>query len=62
MNLNSLTVMSTCVMQQRVAIIAPFSYAAVFDLMKNVNRQAVYVTQCMVSGGLVIGLKIVLRV
>lgn len=44
-------------MQQHFAVIAPFSYAAVFDLMKNVNRQAGYVTQCRVSGGLVIGLK-----
>lgn len=44
-------------MQQRFAVIAAFSYAAVFDPMKNVNRQAGYVTQCRVSGGLVIGLK-----
>lgn len=57
MNLNSLTVLSPPVMQQRFAVIAAFSYAAVFDLMKNVNRQAGYVTQCRVSGGLVIGLK-----
>lgn len=56
-NLNSLTVVSLCVMQQRFAVNAVFSYAAVFDLMKNVNRQAGYVTQCRVSGGFVIGLK-----
>ena len=57
MKLNSLTVVSTYVMQQCFAVIAPFSYTAVFDLMKNVNRQAGYVTQCRVSGGLVMGLK-----
>lgn len=44
-------------MQQHLSVIAAFSYAAVFDLMKNVNRQAGYVTECRVSGGLVIGLK-----
>lgn len=57
MNLNSLTVVSPCVMQQAFAVIAAFSYAALFDLMKNVNRQESYVTQCRMSGGLVIGLK-----
>lgn len=57
MNLNLLTAVSLCVMRQCFAVIAAFSYAAVFDLMKNVNRQAGYVTQCRVSGGSVIGLK-----
>lgn len=38
-------------MQQCFAVIAAFSYAAVFDLMKNVNRQAGYVTECRVLGG-----------
>lgn len=57
MNLNSPTVLSPCVMLQGFAVIAAFSYAAVFDLMKNVNRQAGYVTRCTVSGGFVIGLK-----
>lgn len=57
MILNSLTAVSPCVMRQCFAVIAAFSYAAAFDLMKNVNRQAGYVTQCRVSGGLVIGLK-----
>lgn len=60
MRLNPLAAVSPYVMQQRFAVIAAFSYAAVFDLMKNVNRQAGYVTQCRVSrrrGGLVIGLK-----
>lgn len=36
-----------------------FSYTAAFDPMKNVNRQAGYVTQGRVSGGLVIGLETV---
>jgi len=36
-------------MQQCFAVIAVFSYAAVFDLMKNVNRQVGYVTECRVS-------------
>lgn len=50
--LNPLAVVSPCVMQQqRFAVIAAFSYAAVFDLMKYVNRQAGYVTQHRVSGG-----------
>lgn len=31
------------------AVIAPFSYAAVSDLTKNVNRQAGYVSECWVS-------------
>lgn len=34
-----------------------FLFTAAFDLMKNVNRQAGYVTQCRMSRGLVIGLK-----
>lgn len=57
MYLNLLAVVSQRVMLQRFAVIAAFSYAAVFDLMKNVNRQAGYVSRCRVSGGLVIGLK-----
>lgn len=57
MYLNLLAVVSQRVMLLRFAVIAAFSYAAVFDLMKNVNRQAGYVSRCRVSGGLVIGLK-----
>lgn len=57
LNSDSLAALLQSVMQQRFAVIAAFSYAAVFDLMKNVNRQAGYVTQCMVSARLVIGLK-----
>lgn len=48
------------VMQQCFTVKAAYSYAAAaaaFDLMKNVNRQAGYVTECRVSGRLVIGLK-----
>lgn len=51
LNINSFTVVSTRVVQQCFAVIAAFSYAAAFDLMKNANRQAGYVTQCRVSGG-----------
>lgn len=57
LNSDSLAALLQSVMQQRFAVIAAFSYVAVFDLMKNVNRQAGYVTQCMVSARLVIGLK-----
>lgn len=57
MNLNSLTAVPLSVMLQCFAVIAAFCYAAAFDLMKNVNSQAGYVTECRVSGRLVIGLK-----
>lgn len=56
MDLNSLTVVLPRVMQQHLAVSAAPSYAAVFDLMKYVNRETAYVTQCRMSG-LVIGLK-----
>lgn len=57
MHLNLLAVVSPCFMQQCFAVIAAFSYAAVFNLMKYVHRQAGDVTRCRVSGGLVIGLR-----